>query len=347
MKVWQIATGMTSRDYRDLFFDHDVMIIGPSQYGSALETDYSGGSGTAIGNQIDSFAHDPLPGDRVVMRFSRSIIGVGQIPSGDHSQYSFDEAYRTIYGWDLRHCRRVKWGPRGRLGALRKVTFAARQQPTFTRVHEPDIVRLVEHLPSSWFHRPLKKRPYHDAALYSEEELEADLFTAGISSKNIHDIYAALRQAGNLCTWYWNQQGGERPTEHEVVSHMVLPLFLGLGWSHQQMAVEWNRIDVAFFKGTPTKEQNCIMVLEAKGIYEGLGDVLDQPIRYVRDLGLTRTRYIVVTNGQILLVYGKTRGSWNQTPIAFLDVSCLQKQYALPRRTNPVKVLVMLQPSAV
>ncbi|MBA7663572.1 hypothetical protein ES703_71617 [subsurface metagenome] len=34
MKVWQIATGETGRDYRDLFLEHDIMILGPSDKGS-------------------------------------------------------------------------------------------------------------------------------------------------------------------------------------------------------------------------------------------------------------------------------------------------------------------------
>ncbi len=28
MKVWQIAAGEPGRDYRKLFFDHDVMLLG-------------------------------------------------------------------------------------------------------------------------------------------------------------------------------------------------------------------------------------------------------------------------------------------------------------------------------
>src|SRR5256885_6463148 len=42
-----------------------------------------------------------------------------------------------------------------------------------------------------------------------------------------------------LLSWY-AQFGGDsgRPTEHEVVAHMVLPLLLALGWSEQLVAVE-------------------------------------------------------------------------------------------------------------
>jgi len=346
MRVWQIAAGRSGRDYRSLFFAHDVMVMGPSWYGSAMETDYSEGTGATLGNQIESFATGPAPGDRVIMRLGQSITGVGEIPRGESNQYSFDDSFRTVYGWDLRHTRRVKWAPPNRLGPLKHMSFKAIQQPTFTKVRNSRIVAAASSMPARVFDRPLKKKPATNSSTYTEEELGEELFRAGIGSRNTTDIYAALRQADNLCSWYQEDGSGQRPTEHEVVSHIVLPLFLGLGWSHQQMAVEWNNIDVAFFARTPTREENCVMVLEAKGMGQGLDDVLNQPTRYVERHGLRRVRYIVVTNGQVFMVHARSHGSWASSPIAFLDVSCLQKQYVLPKGTTPVKTLVMLQPSS-
>jgi hypothetical protein len=113
------------------------------------------------------------------------------------------------------------------------------------------------------------------------------------------------------------------------------------------LAVEWNRVDIAFFKTTLTNEENCVMVLEAKGMGEALGDVLEQPLNYMRNLGLRHVTHIVVSNGATLFVYGKKRRSWDSAPLAYLDVTCLQKEYILPKGTNPVDALVMLQLSAL
>jgi magnesium-transporting ATPase (P-type) len=60
---------------------------------------------------------------------------------------------------------------------------------------------------------------------------------------------------------------------------------------------------------------------------EALGDVLEQPKEYIRKLRLKHVRYIVVTNGATLFVYAKKGDIWNPTPIAFLDVTCLQREY--------------------
>lgn len=347
MRVWQIATGEAGRDYRDLFVSHDIMVLGPSHLGNARESPYRDGVPNSAGNQVHNFAHRPKPGDRVLMRFGREVIGVGEIPAEDDEQYSFDERFRGVYGWDLCHTRRVKWGDGAELGELANVYAQAKQKPSFTGVNETHIREFIEGIDAKYFERPLRDLPDVDPRMYSDDELGVELFKAGISNKNIDDILAAIRQAERLCNWYWSAESGRYPTEHEVVSHVVLPLFLGLGWSHQQMAVEWQRTDLAFFGRTPTTPENCVMVLEAKGLGTSLGNVLGQPQSYVESLGLDNVRYIVTTDGANLFVYERTGGRWNPDPVAYLSIAYRRREYPLPRGTNFVDTLVRLQPSAL
>jgi hypothetical protein len=135
---------------------------------------------------------------------------------------------------------------------------------------------------------------------------------------------------------------------HEVVSHVVLPIFLGLGWSHQQVAVEWKKMDMAFFKRTPTTPENCVMVLEAKGLGKPLNDRAFQPQGYVEREGLGAVRYIVTTDGASLFLYEKTADGWAAAePVGHLDVTNLQRSYPLPEGTSTVDTLVRLQPGTV
>lgn len=183
---------------------------------------------------------------------------------------------------------------------------------------------------------------------YSDENLGKELFRKGISNKNIDDILKALKEARRLFTWYdLRKDCGQRPSEHEVVSHMILPLFLGLGWSHQQIAVEWKNVDMAFFKNTPTTEENCIMILEAKGLGYPLSNILDQPKKYVKNLGLRKVKNIIVTDGANLFVYKKDQDQWDENPTAYLNIRHLKKEYPLPPNTNAVDTLVGLQPTAL
>lgn len=346
MKVWQIATGETGRDYREIFFDYDIMILGQNDRGSAKTNVYKDSTPNSKKYQVHSFAFGPNSGDRVIMRFGHEVIGIGQIPQGDEHQYSYEEAFRCVYGWNLPHCRRVIWADQVELGELADVYREAKQKPSFTQVHEKHILSIIESIDQSNFSRPLKTMPSSEPfKKYSDEELGIELFQAGISNRNIDDILKALEQAERLWAWYQsNFSGKNRPTEHEVVSHMVLPLFLGLGWSHQQVAVEWNKIDMAFFRDTPTTEDNCVMVLEAKGLGQGLSTVLEQPINYVEQKGLKSVKYILTTDGANIFVYARQAGEWNQNPIGYINIPTLQKEYIIPRGINPVKTLVMLQP---
>jgi len=348
MKVWQIATGESGRDYRELFLDHDIMIIGPSHLGDALLNRYADGVPNSAGSQVHNFAHNPKPGDGVLMRFGKEVIGIGQIPEGDNCQYSFNETFKCVYGWDLCHCRRVIWAENYELGDLADIYRNTKQKPSFTQVHEGHIVGKVCSIDNLWLERPLKEMPDIDSSVYSEEELGVELFRAGISNRNIEGISKALQQAERLCSWYRSRHScGRSPTENEIVSHMILPLFLGLGWSHQQIAVEWNKVDMAFFKRTPTTAENCVMVLEAKGLGRALSEVLNQPKSYVKDLGLKDVKYILTTDGADLFVYAKSKDQWNPNPVGYLSISSLQKEYILPKKTNSIDTLVRLQPSAV
>lgn len=347
MTVWQIATGETGRDYRELFFNHDIMILGPSHLGAALSHPYADGIPNSPGSQVHSFAHNPKAGDRVLMRFGRSVIGVGQIPMGAEGHYSFNQTFECVYGWDLCHTRRVKWAKNSNLRNLTDIFRSARQKPSFSRVHDSHTVEQIRNIEKKYFQRPIKKFPRVNWSVYSQEELGIELFRAGISNKNIEDITKALRQAERLRAWYRSKHCGRSPTEHEIVSHMILPLFLGLGWSHQQIAIEWNKIDIAFFKHTPTIPKHCVMILEAKGLGRGLIEVLEQPKRYIESLGLDKVKYIVTTDGANLFVYTRSGNSWNPAPVGYLSIKRLQKEYILPKHTNAIDTLVRLQPSAL
>lgn len=347
MKVWQIATGEPGRDYRRLFFKHDLMILGPGEEGDARDGKYESRPSNTPQNQVHRFYCGPEPGDRVLARLGHEVIRVGRIPPEPEYQYTFDKTFRSTYGWNLSHLRRVKWAQDLDLGDLAGVYRKAKQKPSFTGVNEKEVIEKVERIPDSEFDGDLEDIPEVNTELYSDEELSVELFRRGVSNKNALDIVAALRQAERLCSWYdGDARESGRPTENEVVSHVILPIFPGLGWSHQQVAVEWKKVDMAFFKGAPTKPDNCVMVLEAKGLGKPLVDRHVQARGYVDKHGLEAVRYIATTDGAVLFLYERPGDGWHEdpTPIGYLDVRSLQKQYRLPEGTDLVDTLVRLQP---
>lgn len=97
------------------------------------------------------------------------------------------------------------------------------------------------------------------------EELGKELFAHGLSNGVVDKVILALKHLGNLASWYYKSgKAVGRPTEHEVVAHMIVPLLLALGWSEQLLAIEWKRTDLATFDRTPTNDSSCVMICEEK-----------------------------------------------------------------------------------
>lgn len=105
---------------------------------------------------------------------------------------------------------------------------------------------------------------------------------------------------------------------------------------------------MAFFRGTPTTTDSCIMLLEAKGLGKPLTEPHAQARGYIDRHRLEAVRYIVTTDGAVLFLYEKSYDGWHDdpTPIGYLDVRSLQKQYRLPEDTDLVDTLVRLQPGS-
>jgi hypothetical protein len=351
MNVWQVATGDYGRDYSSAFLDYDVMFLGPSDGGSALENPnyYWDGKPNSALNQVWNFAHNPEPGDFVLMRYTNEVIAIGRIPEEPENQYSFQEQFRCVYGWDLCHTRRVTWSNFNIPQIIRNVFANRTQQPSFTLVHNDEVLETIKTIRNEVFDRPLKELPTIDYRIFTEVELGRELFRHGISNKNIEDILKALNQANRLLSWYWSDDNklARMPSENEVISHLILPIFLGLGWSHQQIAVEWNKVDVAFFKKTPRFSENCVIVLEAKGLGNALGEVLEQPANYITKQSLRNVKLIVVTDGANLFVYPVNGHEGPKEPIGYFNLNNLQHKYILPKNINVVETLVNLQPFSI
>jgi hypothetical protein len=85
--------------------------------------------------------------------------------------------------------------------------------------------------------------------------------------------------------------------------------------------------------GFPTTPNNCVMVLEAKGLGEPLAARVSQPQRYVDAAALGSVRYVLTTDGPTLFLYEWTADGWTPEPVGRLDVASIQRSYLLPEGT--------------
>jgi len=358
VNVWQIAAGDATHRCDDLFLDHDVMFMGPGRYGSyedrraTYDQLVQGGKWkrNKIG-QIRRFVEEVHAGDVILLRLGHKVIAIGL---AHENGYAWSDAFDDVFGWDLQHTRRVLWRQDLKEHLAReqpKEGFFARQRSsTFTAVNSPEIRERVEPLMpllSQPQERPLQPLPALPPKL-DPSELGRELFARGIPNDAVDKVVAAIERQRRLWRWYDEQKRRTgRPTEHEVVAHMVLPLLLALGWSEQLLAIEWRHIDLAGFSDTPTDETNCVLVCEAKGMGHGLQNVLAQAKRHVDKLGLRDSAKILLTDGARLYLHERADGKWSKDPVGYVNVNAIRTRHLVPPNTNAVATIVALTPAGV
>ncbi len=144
-RVWQIAAGDRMRPYWKTFFEHNVALIGPGWPGrwtpESPDVDFEG-------SYVRRFATEPAVGDIIVLRKGRQeVIGVGLIAS----DYSFEETFDDVTGWDLEHARRVRW--RQVEHSFERPVFGA-NPARFGQVRNDEVIeysrRVISESPVAW-----------------------------------------------------------------------------------------------------------------------------------------------------------------------------------------------------
>jgi hypothetical protein len=354
-RVWQIASGEAGRKYTELFLRHDVMFCGPGEVGEFDPKHYRAEvargaiSGSVMG-QVRNFASKVKPGDIALLRSGYRVVSIGAV---DGAGYRFDPIFDDVYGSDLQHTQRVIWQNQldEELEELQssKLLFANRKQiPTFTGVEDRAILDPIEHLFDKIVERPLKELPPAPPPPLTMDKLSEALFSRGLSFEAVRRVRDAIEKQRGLIEWYRRRGSiSDRPTEHELIAHIVLPLLVALGWSEQWIAIEWHKIDLALFVGTPTDKEHCKLVCEAKAIGHGLQDVLVQARDYVEKQKLANCDKLLVTDGQGFYLYRRTSALWPDEPAGYLNVFKIREDHLCAPGTNAVDTLMALTPAAV
>jgi len=291
------------RSYTELFLQHGVALLGPGWVGPWTP---ESNDEQFEGKFVRRFASEVEVDDVLVLRRGiRTLVAIGVVASN----YSFDEAFDDVNGWDLQHTRRVRWS---RLPEEHHFSRPVFRRVRFSRVWDQEVIdfalRFVNSPPATWQSTPLPDLPTVEPPL---EDVPASL--AGL-----------VAQAKDLQPLYWDSiRFGERPTEDEMIVHFVVPLLRNLGWPAEQIAVQWRKMDVVVFNGLPRAAATCRFVVEAKRFGEGIEGARDQARSYVDALGAPRD--VIVTDGIRYRMYAQAR---NFEPLAYANLARLKRPAA-------------------
>jgi len=301
--------------------------------------------------QIRSFSDNVQSGDIVLLRKGLEIVTVGKIP--ESHGYQWNELFDDVYGWDLQHTRRVKWNNIKLDNKNINQLFSKRKQiPAFTAVDDIKITEPIhEFIKNIDFQTEiLNELPQSIPKPLKFNEIEEELFNEGLPYDSVGKVISTIRRLRRMSEWYHKYgRKSNRPTEHEVVAHMILPLLLSLGWSEQLLAVEWKKVDLAAFKTTPTEPDECVLLCEAKGLWYGLQNALEQAIGYIEKNKLDNCKKIILTDGLRIYLHERKNdnNNWDDKANGYFNINKIRTRHLMHENTNAIKTLMALTPSGI
>lgn len=317
MAYWIVSAGSNGRDYVNAFRDFGMAFIGGesqlAQHARIREGDVL---------ILKRGLREILAAGRVV---DRGTGHAGRVPDDPGHPMEF---VHDFDGWDLAGYCHVDWRfadpPIPATGLRMGTIYPATQREHFTLADE-----LLTRPP----HIPTKPAPAPQAVVTDQEILEF-LIAEGLRPGAADDLTNTLRRIRLLASYYHTKCRWEDIREHETRTFLVVPLLLALGWSEQQLKIEYpagngGRIDVVCF-ARPFRRagQDVSVIIETKDFQSGLDYAPAQAMRYAE--GFPSCRAVLVTNGYCYKLFERLdNGEFSRTPSAYLNLLRPRAAYPL------------------
>ena len=305
--IWQQAAGDTDRDYSQKCLEWDVILNGPGDKGRWPDCEKSLRDDKRSAKKITDirrFAEEMKDGDLIVLRIGTSkVLAVGQVVGA----YEWNDEFGDIDGWRLQHIRRVCWLWRDNNPKVFD-TYDLKLGDTTQKLSEGkgpvrDWLSTLS-IPDDALSQPLVKLPESiEKNDITVGEISEFLFDKGVESASIRDLLNEIGELTRIAKWYQRTEDN-KPSEHETVAYLVVPLLRALGWTPQRMAVEWNHVDLALFEKLPRSNENLRVVVEAKKMENSCLKAKDQAEAYTN--GRVNCHRVIVTDGLRYGVYTRT-----------------------------------------
>ena len=345
-RIWQHAAGDRGHSHVRLCLDYDVILIGP---GAARWKD---ADRDWQRRDVVAFCSEMRGGgdDIVILKLGlNEVYGVGVV-----GEYQWCNEFNDVDGWNLGHTRRVRWlwnyiennyGEPMSFHPARPLTRSTTQ-------------RTYASLVMDWL-KTLNAPDDNDEFLHSEfpksskdvtgEDIAKSLFDMGIASDSIRSLLDPNGDFVRIAAWYYRWPWGTTPSEHETVSHLVVPLLRILGWTPQRMALEWNKMDIVLFSklqrdgGDGRIEANVNAVVEAKRVWSPcLSWAVSQGEGYAKPLA--NCHRLIVSDGLRYGVFTRRRADEEFSKYAYLNLTRPRAEYPIYECKGAREAIVAMTP---
>ncbi len=334
-QIWQMAAGDTDRDFVDLCLKWGIIVLGPGRQGHMLGTKnvYENlkrdGISSRMITMLEKFAKDIKVGDIVVLRLGKSEVhGVG-IVRGD---YGWDACLSDVDGWDLCHYHSVEWVWAKPDGEPKIFKDALKFGDSLQFINQTDktaeLLKWVASLPEPSGNFVPAPMPKCGKEL-TIDQLVQPLYDYGIGLNSLSDLKDCIAELQALAKWY--QTYSNDPSEHETVTHLIVPLLRALGWTPQRIALEYHqsgkgRADIALYSYGNRQEEFLTAIVEAKKFQRSCMQAEAQ----VRNYAAHHTSRLIVTDGIRYGVFVKdVNGQFPAVPTAYLNLTQFLDAYPI------------------
>ena len=301
---WQIAAGSDQRDYSDLFL----------KYGIA----FAGGG-----------LKDVKAGDIMVLKQGVTAIRAVGVVKGNVTDGG-KEWLLDYDGWVLPEYCYVEWKEPKQPEKLIKVNGLTRG--TLKRIHQQKPIDAAYDILKTGTIVTICDEPSETREV-TDDEISNFLIEEGLKSSS-DEITNTISKIRLLADYYYHRVKWEDIGEHEIRTFLVVPLLLALGWSEQQMKIEFRRIDIACF-GKPCKSNNreewekeCVAIIETKSFRAGLDYAHEQAKTYSKDF--PNCQAVITTNGYCYKVYLRDQcDKFQERPSAYINLLRPRDKYPL------------------
>lgn len=317
IKYWQVSSGSSQRSYSNVFLEFGVF---------AVNRDWKGTGG------YHNYLRNAKKGDVFVLKKGISVIhAVGIVQDDELREAPY---YFNFDGWELSYFKNVEWFIPIEPLYVKGIGLS---EGTIQRTHKREIHELANNAISTWQKFDKHRNILTDIIQIEDDDIIKSLINEGLKISQSEILASTFNQVRRLAKYYLDNFAWHEVNEDQVRSFLVIPFLLALGWSEQQLFLEYKiekkKADIVCFdKPCHRKEKKAQILIEVKKLSEGLTNAIDQAFNYARKLGDVKT--ICVTNGFCYQIYDLDSSDDPNKPYAYINILNPTNKYPLKEETN-------------
>ncbi|MCX6146351.1 MAG: hypothetical protein NTW25_03755 [Candidatus Kapabacteria bacterium] len=328
-KYWQVSSGSKQRDFSDIFIKYGVFATNDD----TKTTKYK--------SLLKEMKEDDI---LILKKGLNTVIAIGKIKS---KKVEEESCYFNFDGWKLNYFKKVDWYLP--FNGREKFSDRILNQGTISQCHNHEVITFADKT-LKCVTKNIVEFEIQKVSEISDEKIIETLINNGMKVQQAEIFTSTMLGVRRLAKYYTTKFEWKEINENQVKCFLVIPLLLALGWSEQQIILEYKltrqKADIVCLdKPIHLNNHNIKLLIEVKKLSEGLDFAIDQAIDYAKsfnEINENKINTLVLTNGfcyQIYLVNNKNEYVKNSY-INILEL--LEKYPSTPESKGALEAIIKL-----